>query len=84
MLTEYLLSLLFIVVTLLFALGSIFLSALAGPKRSIAVKGEPYECGIPASPFRSRRWPHDNWRFCWQGGWICRSGPSKVFWGEEG
>lgn len=57
MLREYLPTQLFIVAALLFALGSIFLSALAGPRRSIAVKGEPYECGIPAVGMARNRFP---------------------------
>ncbi len=55
MLIEYLPILLFIVAALLFAVGSVLVSSLAGPRRAIQVKGEPYECGIaPVGMARDR------------------------------
>lgn len=46
MLTEYFPILLFIVAAVLFAGGSVFLSSLAGPRRPLPAKLEPYECGM--------------------------------------
>ncbi|MFQ5883407.1 MAG: NADH-quinone oxidoreductase subunit A [Candidatus Methylomirabilales bacterium] len=46
MLIEYLPILLFIIAALLFAGGSVLLSALMGSKRPLPEKLEPYECGM--------------------------------------
>jgi len=46
MLIEYLPILLLIIAALLFAGGSVLLSALVGPKRPLPAKLAPYECGI--------------------------------------
>jgi NADH-quinone oxidoreductase subunit A len=46
MLIDYLPILLFVVAAALFAGGSILLSSLAGPRRPLPAKVEPYECGI--------------------------------------
>ncbi len=46
MLIEYLPILLFIGAAVLFAGGAILLSSLAGPRRPLPAKSEPYECGM--------------------------------------
>lgn len=69
MLTEYLPILLFI----MFDIEIIFLYPWTAIYRELEWFG-----------FFEQRWPHYNWRFCRQGGWICRSGLSRGFRGEEG
>lgn len=69
MLTEYLLSLLFMI----FYIEIIFLYPWAVSYRDLGWFG-----------LFVRRWVHYNWRLCRQGRWIWRSGLSKVYLGEEG
>ena len=55
MLLEYLPILIMVVLASLFAVGSIVLSSLVGPKRPSAEKLSPYECGVqPVGTARER------------------------------
>jgi NADH-quinone oxidoreductase subunit A len=57
MLTEYYPILYTVILAILFAGVTVFLSHVLGPKRKFKVKNEPYECGLPSEGIQYTQTP---------------------------